>query len=358
MSAEHEPVIGSVHVRAGVAVAKVVGEIDVSTVVAFQHLIEEAISAGPLGIHVDLQDVEFIDGRAVTVLVRAAHRLRSTGGRMAVTGTTAWTYRIFEITGMVELLGVQAPLGAGSMFAQRIGRAAALTPARHVLDAALKLVVTMAQAVVAAADGVSITLPREGAFVTVAASDGTVLLMDHDQYETGEGPCLDAATLGVRFHVESLREEQRWSMFAPRALARGIQSILSTPLTTERGPIGALNVYSRQVGAFAEHERRWTDQFAREAAVVVASAVVENVDDTLTAQIAQALQSREVIAIAQGIVMHRDGTSRHGAEVVLRDASRRSGRPLRDVCEALVQSSVRASNQDVSDGGAHGLPPQ
>ena len=124
----------------------------------------------------------------------------------------------------------------GSQLVASIAGVAAIPRSRDVLDAALKLVVTMAQAVVIGADGVSITLPRNGRFGTVAASNDVVLEMDHDQYDTGEGPCLDAAIQGERFHIDALGEESRWPAFVPRARARGIESILSTPLVAGGGP--------------------------------------------------------------------------------------------------------------------------
>jgi GAF domain-containing protein len=173
----------------------------------------------------------------------------------------------------------------------------------------------------------------------VAASNDVVLEMDYDQYDTGEGPCLDAATQGERFHIESLGDEARWPDFVPRARARGIESILSTPLVGEDGPIGALNVYSRTIGAFAVHEKEWADQFASEAASVVSSAQLKPPAHELSEQIRHALMSREVIALAQGMVMQRDGTSPEAAHAVLMELSRRTGRRLRDVSDDLVRSS-------------------
>ena len=84
-----------------------------------------------------------------------------------------------------------------------------------VLDAALRLVVALARVTVGGADGVSVSLRRHGVLTTVAASDETVTGMDRDQYATGEGPCVAAATEGHWFHVESLEDERRWPAFIP-----------------------------------------------------------------------------------------------------------------------------------------------
>ena len=205
------------------------------------------------------------------------------------------------------------------------------------LDASLRLVVTMAQAVIVGADGVSITLPRQGRYRTVAASNDVVLAMDHDQYDTGQGPCLDAARQGQRFAIDSLGVETRWADFVPLAQARGIESILSSPLLDGRRPLGALNIYSRTVGAFDVREQQWAHQFAAEASSVLTTAHELAPSTELLAQVLHALHSRQVIAQAQGIVMHRDGVLPDVAYARLRETSRSTSRPLLEVCAALAE---------------------
>ena len=344
---------GAVRIDHGVVV-EVVGEIDMATVPRFEALIDQALAVGAARVTVDMAGVDFMGAGGLSVLMRTAQQLRERGGRLEVRAVPARIYRLFEITGLTESLDVQRPMDSSALI-QGLATAAALPRARGILDAALKLVVTMAQAVVVGADGVSITLPRGGRLGTVAASNDVVLEMDHDQYDTGEGPCLDAATQGDRFHIMSLREEDRWPAFVPRARARGIESILSTPLVAADLPIGALNIYSRTVGAFAEHEKQWADQFAAEAAVVVAHAELGETTPDLHQHLQEGLRSREVIALAQGVMISRTGRSPEGAYVMLRDLSRRTGQPLREVCARLLTAdsgtaSVGGESQESPDG--------
>ncbi len=219
-------------------------------------------------------------------------------------------------------------------------------PTRQVLDAALVLVVALTQAVIGKADGVSITLPRDGRYGTVAASNDVVLGMDHDQYETGEGPCLDAARHGEAFHVESLADEQRWSQFVPRARARGIVSILSSPLLDGGAAHGALNIYARTAGAFADREKHVADEFAAQASTVLTVAHQALPSEHLDQDMDWALTSRAVIARAQGWLMHRDHVDADTAWSVLTATSRRTSRPLRDVCEDLLRGSGESSAGD------------
>jgi hypothetical protein len=90
-------------------------------------------------------------------------------------------YRQLEAAQQVGPLGVEAP--AYRTFRAAGGtrrRSTSTLDPRQLRDAALKLVVTMTQEVVAGADGVSSTLPRNGQLQTVVASNDVVLAMDHD----------------------------------------------------------------------------------------------------------------------------------------------------------------------------------
>jgi GAF domain-containing protein len=222
---------------------------------------------------------------------------------------------------------------------------AAIPANRDVLDAALRLVVALARVTVSGADGVSISLVRNGALTTVAASDETVSGMDQDQYATGEGPCVAAATEGHWFHVESLDDERRWPAFIPRAKERGINSILSTPLLTAARPAGALNIYSRHSGAFAAPELELSSLFAVQASELLVKAAVDVSVEELSRQLQDALRGRDLISQARGVLMERHGVTADAAYTTLRRSSRQRSTSLRSRAEDIV-----ASTQPAGDG--------
>ena len=219
----------------------------------------------------------------------------------------------------------------------------------EVLDAALRLVVALARVTVTGADGVSVCLSRHGTLTTVAASDETVSGMDRDQYATGEGPCVAAATEGHWFHVESLDDEPRWPAFIPRARDRGINSILSTPLLTEHRPMGALNIYSLRAGAFAKPELELSSMFASRASDLLISAAIDVSMEDLSRQLQEALMGRDVIAQARGVLMARHGVTADAAYTMLRRLSRQTSTPLRRVAEDLMGSTQPAPGVTAPD---------
>ena len=205
------------------------------------------------------------------------------------------------------------------------------------------------------ADGVSVSLQRHGRLTTVAASDHPISEMDADQYATGEGPCVDASIEGRWFHSESLEQEARWPAFVPKAQELGINSILSHPLLAKERPLGALNMYSRTAAAFSGKEWELASVFATEASTILSDAGVDVSDNQLSARIGEALRTRNIIAVAQGVLMERQGISEERAYTVLRTSSQRTGRPLSEEATSTVESTrPSGSTSQIEPGASHG----
>jgi hypothetical protein len=218
---------------------------------------------------------------------------------------------------------------------------AVVVPANiEVVNAALTLVVALAGATVPGADGVSVMLSRYGMLSTVAASDETISGMDADQYATGEGPCVSAASLGHRIHVRCLDTEARWPEFIPRARKRGINSILSMPLLTRGRPLGSLNMYSKSVDAFVEDDQGLATLCAQQASdVLLASASVDIAPEELTLRIQDALQGRQTITLAVGVIMCREYVSMDEAYAMLLRGSREHGITVREQAHTIIGST-------------------
>jgi hypothetical protein len=122
---------------------------------------------------------------------------------------------------------------------------------------------------------------------------------------------------------------------------------------TEEAVLGALNIYSRSVDAFADHEQQWADTFAAGAAAVVTRAHEGVITQELETQLQEALESREVIALAQGITMSRVGGTAAQAHSVLREVSARSDQSLLEVCRSVVAGKGRAGIRTPGPGGEH-----
>jgi GAF domain-containing protein len=207
-----------------------------------------------------------------------------------------------------------------------------------VIDGALRLIVELARLSIQGADGVSVSLLRHGVLSTVAASDQTIMAMDADQYSTGQGPCVDASIKGHWFHSESLDTETRWPAFTPQARGLGIKAILSSPLRAFEKPVGALNIYSRTAESFEVRDQESAAVFAQQASVILSDARAGVSDTQMAIRFQEALRSREVITLAKGIVMGREGIDDESAFKALLRSALDQGLPLRDRAEAMVLS--------------------
>jgi hypothetical protein len=208
-----------------------------------------------------------------------------------------------------------------------------------VIDGALGLVVDLARFCVRGADGVSVSLLRNGVLSTVAASDHTIMAMDADQYATGEGPCVDASLQGHWFHAESLDTETRWPSFTPQAQGLGIKAILSSPLRAVEQPVGALNIYSRTADSFDVKAQETAAVFAERASAILSAARVGVSETQMAIRFQEALRSREIIALAKGVIMERGGIDENAAFSALLRLALYNGTPLRRRAEEMVLSA-------------------
>jgi len=328
---------GVVDVDVDQAVVTLVGDVRAAELPLLHSMLAAATTAAG-GVTVDVSGVLELERSGVVALQQSATRLRVEGRELLVRGAGPALHDLLRSAGLFDPAGPVRPSAASAALMGALAARAGSGPTREVLDAALTLVVTMAQAVIGNADGVSITLPRDGQYGTFAASNDVVLAMDHDQYDTGQGPCLDAARHGEPFEIDDLAMERRWPAFVPRARARGIASILSSPVRDGGSAHGALNIYARTPGSFAGQETQWAHEFAAQASTVLTAAHEALPSEHLDAHLEQALASRTVIARAQGWMMHRDHIDADTAWSVLTGLSRQSSRPLRDVCEDLLKA--------------------
>lgn len=340
---------GAVEVDVDQAVVTLVGEVRAPELPLLHALLAAATTATG-GVTVDVAGVLELERSGVAALQQSASRLRVEGRALVVRGAGPALHDVLRSAGLYDAAGPVRPSAPSPALLGALAARAGAGPTRQLLDAALMLVVAMTQEVIGNADGVSITLPRDGQYGTVAASNDVVLGMDHDQYDTGQGPCLDAARQGEPFEIDALAVEGRWPAFVPRARARGIESILSSPLLDGGRAHGALNIYARTPGSFAGQETQWAHEFATRASTVLTVAQEALPSDHLEAHLEQALASRAIIARAQGWVMNRDDVDADAAWSVLTGLSRKTSRPLRDVCEDLL----KIGDIPATGAGTHG----
>jgi GAF domain-containing protein len=193
------------------------------------------------------------------------------------------------------------------------------------------------------ADMVGITMLTNGRVKTGVFTHPAAPEIDRAQYESaGRGPCLDAF---VEQHVHRIHDtavDRRWPEFAAAAAAAGIVTTLSLPLSRGLEPLGALNLYSRQAGAF--HERlAEAEVLATQAAILLANAQLYHSARDLNDNLNQALAAQRTVDYAIGILMSTGGRSSDEAFQHLVRASQRENRKVRDLAAEIVARAQKRS---------------
>ena len=208
------------------------------------------------------------------------------------------------------------------------------------LDVVLAEIVHIAADGIPGAESTSITLIRGERAYTAAHAGEMSLAADELQYERGYGPCMDAARGNVVLRVDDMGTESRWPDYSRRVLDVGVRSSLSLPLPFQGSAIGALNVYSSVVGAFRSEEALTAGvEVAEAVAVAVANAdgYAQVLDQAHNMR--KAMESRAVIEQAKGVLMAQRGIDAQQAFDMLREASQRYNRKLRDIATGIIAST-------------------
>jgi GAF domain-containing protein len=165
----------------------------------------------------------------------------------------------------------------------------------------------------------------------VAAAGELAVALDDIQRAVEEGPTPQVATSGQTLRVADLATDERWGEFGARAAAEGARSLLACllPLPNRRGAV--LSLYAGSPEAFDLAAELVVPVFAARAAIAIAHA--EKV-----AQLEHAVQSRQVIGQAIGILMERHRIPAKEAFATLVKASQESHVKLREVALRVTES--------------------
>jgi GAF domain-containing protein len=216
------------------------------------------------------------------------------------------------------------------------------------LEDLLTQVATYAVQAIPGADGAGLTLLEQDRADTIVATAPFVAEVDDIQYRMDQGPCISAAREGQTVVSGSLGGDSRWPRFGGRVARLGVHSVVSLPLITPDGVVGAMNVYAHGKNVFDDRAAELGQVFAAPAAIAVQNAHVLAQTRRLAHRLQSALELRGVIDRAVGILMSRSGGTEHEALERLRALSQHEHRKLAEIARQIVDEAVaraRARNQ-------------
>lgn len=166
---------------------------------------------------------------------------------------------------------------------------------------------------------------------TVAATDPVVAGLDAIQLGAGDGPDLELIADRHEVIVRDVRLEDRWPRWCRAVEEAGIRSMLGSRLYTSQQVVGSLNLYDPQPDAFDEADADVAHMLARHAAVALQHARGDE-------HLRKAVDARNLVGQAQGILMERFDLDATRAFEVLRRYSQHHNTKLHLVAQQLVDS--------------------
>jgi GAF domain-containing protein len=160
--------------------------------------------------------------------------------------------------------------------------------------------------------------------------------VDQLQYDTGQGPCLDAVYEQQTVRLPDMDVEQRWPQFTRRTSELGVRSMLSFQLYVQQDNLGALNLYSSHRNAFGDDSEHVGRLFAAHASIAMSGA-------QQLQHLTRAADVRDLIGQAKGILMERHKLTDDHAFSLLVRASQHTNTKLVEVARYLVATGELAS---------------
>ena len=208
------------------------------------------------------------------------------------------------------------------------------------LETVLQRVVALARSGIGACDLASVTYMHDGPPSTIVCTDSAAEEIDQAQYDHDAGPCLEAFRTRQLVSVPSMADDDRWPAFRGAALSHGVQSSLSLPLASGNADVGALNLYGRVDHAFNSVAPNDAVLFAKQAAAAIwATRTLGNVRD-LVANLEVAIQTRDMIGMAKGVIMVNEKVTPDEAFKFLQAASQQRNIKLRDIAAQVVATGT------------------
>jgi GAF domain-containing protein len=202
------------------------------------------------------------------------------------------------------------------------------------VDETLQLAVDLAAELIPGCDYADIMFIRQGGTTTPVSSHPIAVALDELQEKSNEGPCRSTMETRQAVVADDLGADERWPTFGPQAVEMGVRSAACYQLFLHRNDgdrLGALNLFGAGRGVFDEWATELGEVFAAHCAAVLAAAIAQE-------GARAALQTRDVIGQAKGILMARHKLSAVEAFDLLRRSSQSQHMKVRDLAALVAET--------------------
>jgi anti-anti-sigma factor len=309
----------------------------------------------------DLSQVASMDEAGIRALVTADRLIVAAGGRMTLVGASLLTRERLDQAGvrtslpfalapdvpLLALIGAGDP-GDGDVTAPEATAPTVADEELHRLLADVSRFLlteptvtgdlqTLARAAVDLVPGctsASIALLVLGQPRTAAVSGPVAVEIDLAQYDTGQGPCLLAASTATRIRVATLESDNRFGVFAARVGPLGLGGVLSIPVVVGDVTIGSINLYS---GAeFVAAADAVGEVIAAQVGAALIKSEIYGAAVTLAWRVQERADAESNVNIAAGVLAGFEQCSIDQARRLLRSAALSTGDSLAGAAQRVI----------------------
>ena len=216
----------------------------------------------------------------------------------------------------------------GCLSARDFGALARRMYAETEPEAVRKAVLDVCVSALPAASAAGIATSRQGRLQS-AHTCRQVAELHEMQSRAKDGPCFGPFGETRMVRSDDLATESRWPMFALGAVQRGYRSLMSFQLRVDDVDLGVLSILGSDAHAFDSDTESIGSLLAANAAVAMNARRLET-------NLRIALESRDVIGQAKGILMERFKLSPDNAFHVLVAVSQHQHRKVREIADELA----------------------
>ncbi|AHH99220.1 GAF and ANTAR domain-containing protein [Kutzneria albida] len=237
---------------------------------------------------------------------------------------------------------------APEVFSDTVAAITARLAARHDGLSVVNAVIAACQTLLTpAVSGVLIADPR-GGLTLLDASDERMPVVELLRSQAVQGPCLDC-TMGktVISSTDLEADGTRWPQFARAASAEGFRSVYAFPLRLDGRAVGGVTLLFTRCGELAE----WQVRLGQSLADLAMLGLTQERDPRRVERLAEltltAVNDRAHIAQAVGVLAGTLGLEPESARARMSECSSRTGRPLRELAQAITDGSLAPTALDV-----------
>jgi GAF domain-containing protein len=203
-----------------------------------------------------------------------------------------------------------------------------------------RLTVSSVELLDAAGSGIMLE-DENGTLAFAAASEDRIMDIELHQQRASEGACVEAFADNSLVVVDDIQAEaERWPRYAQRAHVNGVGAVIGVPMNAFGRTIGVINIYREAPTVWTDEDVSAAEIMAAMGAGYVVHATELRAQIDLTEQLQAAIDSRDIIGQAKGVIMTRLSVDADEAFSLLRKLSQERNTKLRKVARQVVEGSA------------------